>query len=616
MLQTRRSFVQMLGLAGLSASALGLAGCSQKSSTDQGVDAGQESASLAGDDVHDPITICLPYLYSSNFVALVRETYPEINLQVIPYGGANTSAFLDDMVKAGDLPDICTLTQYSPDVLDVSDKMLDLSGYAFTDNYVESRLRDVVANGAIYLLPSHYSCLGITYNKTLLERHGWSVPTSLNELEELAEKAAQADVQLCLDQLQYPGYGFQYLCNIADTDFLGTLEGRQWQRDFLAGKATLAGTPGMMEAMGLVERWRDNGMLNDLATDDDALTRATMLEGNTLFMLGSSNGFSKASDNGDEFGLMPYLSVDGTQNVFILTVGRYYGLNKRLGQAGNERKLADALHVIELLSSVEGINSLLSEDTRIQVLQPLRDYRPAESSYYNDIADDLNAGHTVPFIYAGWENGLVPMGNSMISFIRGEKQIEDVVRDVDAAQDAIVNNSPEVYTTVTEKIETRGCTWLLGRAFAQATGIDVALLSETAVLEGLDGSDQNKDGVSGCLFALPMTDYEITTILPVNIGWSGTLKTVTLTGARLEELEKLGYDREGLGEGNTYPYVLVKPESLELKPDKTYTAVISGATDAVLAEGDAQQSDVVGLEAAKEFFSGFESLSNAEVAWK
>ena len=27
----------------------------------------------------------------------------------------------------------------------------------------------------------------------------------------------------CLPQIQYPGYGFQYLCNIADADFLGTL---------------------------------------------------------------------------------------------------------------------------------------------------------------------------------------------------------------------------------------------------------------------------------------------------------------------------------------------------------------------------------------------------------
>ena len=86
-------------------------------------------------------------------------------------------------------------------------------------------------NGAIYLLPSTYNCYGITYNKTLLKKYGWELPNSFAELEELAAKAKEAGVDLCLPQIQYPGYGFQYLCNIADADFLGTLDGRLWQRD-------------------------------------------------------------------------------------------------------------------------------------------------------------------------------------------------------------------------------------------------------------------------------------------------------------------------------------------------------------------------------------------------
>lgn len=81
---------------------------------------------------------------------------------------------------------------------------------------MESRLQDVFDNGAIYLLPSTYNCYGITYNKTLLKKYGWELPNSFAELEELAAKAKEAGVDLCLPQIQYPGYGFQYLCNIAD----------------------------------------------------------------------------------------------------------------------------------------------------------------------------------------------------------------------------------------------------------------------------------------------------------------------------------------------------------------------------------------------------------------
>ena len=69
------------------------------------------------------------------------------------------------MLAADDLPDICTQTIYDPNIDDESDKMIDLAGYDFTDNYVESRLKDVSDEGALYMLPSLYNCYGITYNK-------------------------------------------------------------------------------------------------------------------------------------------------------------------------------------------------------------------------------------------------------------------------------------------------------------------------------------------------------------------------------------------------------------------------------------------------------------------
>ena len=50
-----------------------------------------------------------------------------------------------------------------------------------------------------------------------------------------------------------------------------------------------------------------------------------MAEGNTLFLMGGTNGIVEADDNADQFGLMPFLSEDGTQNVFVLNVNRFYG---------------------------------------------------------------------------------------------------------------------------------------------------------------------------------------------------------------------------------------------------------------------------------------------------
>ena len=216
---------------------------------------------------HEAITFMAPYMDVDSFIEEVHKTYPEIELEVVPYSGANTTVYLNTILEENDLPDICTLSLYDPELQDLSDRMLDLSGYAFTDNYVESRLKEVSDDGAIYMLPSAYNCFGITYNKTLLEKHGWTLPQSFQELEQLAKEAEDAGVQLCLPQIQYPGYGFQYLCNIADTGFLSSLDGRQWRKDYLSGKANVSDTKGMMDSMEYIQKWKDLGMLDGSNSD-------------------------------------------------------------------------------------------------------------------------------------------------------------------------------------------------------------------------------------------------------------------------------------------------------------------------------------------------------------
>lgn len=119
----RRVCLMMLFIA-----ATGLVGCGKKDVTSK---------------KHEPITFMAPYMEVDSFIEEVHKTYPEVNLKVIPYSGANTTMYLNTILEENDLPDICTLTLYDPEQQDLSDRMLDLSEYAFTDNYVESRLKEV-----------------------------------------------------------------------------------------------------------------------------------------------------------------------------------------------------------------------------------------------------------------------------------------------------------------------------------------------------------------------------------------------------------------------------------------------------------------------------------------
>ena len=589
---SRRSFLQVCGITAATAA---LTACG-----------GTKTETAKKDDAHEAITFMAPYKEIEAFIEQVHSVYPEVNIEVVPYSGDNTTTCLQNMFAAGDLPDVCTLTYYDPRIDLVSDKLLDLSGYDFTDNYVESRLQDVFDNGAIYLLPSTYNCYGITYNKTLLKKYGWELPNSFAELEELAAKAKEAGVDLCLPQIQYPGYGFQYLCNIADADFLGTLDGRLWQQDYLSGKANVSNTPGMMQAMAYVQKWKDIGMLNDSGDAlDDNVTRQRMAEGNTLFLIGNTNGIVEADGNADKFGLMPYLSEDGTQNVFVLNVNRFYGLNKKLEQ--DPQKLEDALKVMRVLSTVAGTSALQPATALKSSLLPFKDAK-ADGTYYADIADALNAGNTAPFIYSGWENTIVTTGLKMLDFIKGNATMEDVIHQLDEDQDSVVNNTPDVITTVTEELSQEDCAMLVGRCFAQATGSDLALVSLSTWIPG-NPTDQNHHGVAAKLYAKDITDYDLSVILPT--GWNRTIQTVSLTGQQISGLLASGYDAYGNGKG--YPYVLVSP--VQPEAGKTYQVAICGVSDRLAAETTVTDSGVVGMDAAKAFFGAYTTISRADTAW-
>ena len=394
------------------------------------------------------------------------------------------------------------------------------------------------------------------------------------------------------------------------TNYLNTLDGRKWQERFLDGDATMADTQEMVQNMEILERWRKIGMLNgDGDPKSDEETRRKMAEGNTLFMLGSSNIFTD-EETEDEFGLMPYLSEDGTQNAFIMNVSRYIGLNKHLKDKGNEQKLEDALHVMEVLSTVKGMKALNKSYANTSLL-PLKDYVVESEGYYADIEDKLNAGMTAPFIYDGWENLTVATGREMLSFIRGDARLRDVVQSFDENQHLIADNSLAAYTKVTEKLDTSACAKAIGICFAKASGADLALISKNKWYKLEKSKDLNLEGVSGALYPLPVTDQEITSILPT--GWTGNIETVTLSGKRIQQLVETGYDRNG--DGKTFPYELVMPEKLELDEKRVYTVAICGVTDEVAEEGNLTDTGILGLTAAQEYFRQFDTLALKDIVW-
>ena len=101
---------------------------------------------------HEPITFMAPYMDVDSFIKEVHKTYPEVNLKVVPYSGANTTVYLNTIMEENDLPDICTLTLYDPEQQDLSDKMLVSKRYQMTGQSICFRLRITVS---VLLITKH-----------------------------------------------------------------------------------------------------------------------------------------------------------------------------------------------------------------------------------------------------------------------------------------------------------------------------------------------------------------------------------------------------------------------------------------------------------------------------
>lgn len=91
---------------------------------------------------HEAITMtAVPFRNPSHLADLVHEKYPEINIEFIPYSGYNATAFVKEELAVDDMPDIYLGSMYLASRDDVSDELIDLSAYPFTDNFTVPRLR-------------------------------------------------------------------------------------------------------------------------------------------------------------------------------------------------------------------------------------------------------------------------------------------------------------------------------------------------------------------------------------------------------------------------------------------------------------------------------------------
>lgn len=544
------------------------------------------------DKAHEPLTIITGCKDYTEFEKEFKKVYPEVQLRFISYSGYNTTSYLNRLLEEGAIPDIYTLTVLPDEELQKK-YLIDLSGYDFSARYAVSRLSECSVEGAVYMLPSNYAVLGIYYNKTLFEKYGWQVPTSFAEMEALVPKIREAGVEVATTELEPIGCAFQYLFNLGDTVFLRTPEGLDWIEQFFNGEVTADAA--WESTVAYVQKWIDLGLINgDWYGKTSREAEAHFAEGNTAFFItGEAFRFSQNEDgSGDRYGLMPWLSEDGSNNRYITHTSCYYGLNANLGRTNNKQKLEDALKFMSFISTEKG-QQLLPGSSR-QMLLPLTGTEMAQDENYRDIIDMLNAGYGAPLTYRGWENLIVPIGKACMEWYAGRSTGDQTIAVMNHTMQNLLQDETGALAYLPRDLTQEETARLVGEAFAAAVGADCALIS----LGGYHEGKENEFGVNGRLFDGVVDDVTISTINP--LGWVDTIRTFTLTGKEIRQLAKEGFDRHH--DGNPFPYVLTVAPDTKLNNEKQYTVVICGCTDEVRARGKEQNTGVSGMDALHDYF--------------
>lgn len=64
---------------------------------------GGKQAQPAQSGERETITVHSPFRNATPFLELLKEKYPEINLEIIPYSGANMTTFVSAELRSGDI---------------------------------------------------------------------------------------------------------------------------------------------------------------------------------------------------------------------------------------------------------------------------------------------------------------------------------------------------------------------------------------------------------------------------------------------------------------------------------------------------------------------------------
>ena len=509
--------------------------------------------------------------------------HPGVRIDVDAYAGSNGSGFLTNQILHGEPSDIYMTTRFE-DKMDAAAKYLvDLAPYDFVDEIATSLLADVDQDGSIYLLPLRNAVYGIFYNKTYLDQLGCELPQNYEDLVELKARCDEAGILFSRTNSMLPGGYFTWFTTFAKTGFLGSLEGRMWEKKYLAGEEMDYSV--WNDTIDYLQKLADLGFFY---TDELSLSGDTALDafnhGGSLFYINHASGtLGLNEETGYEIGLMPLISEDGSHNLYYYAPSEYVGISAELAKPGNEKKLEAAVEFIKYLFAPDG-QAILNEG---RLVLPLRvDATISESDALYDAYKASLAGRATQQTYLSWQNLdlVVPIGTAVHEWLDGLNTSDNVLTVMKEARDeTIARGAAKSYAVCEADMDTEAAAKVIGQVYGTITGTDIAIMSIADF--HWETRTKNNYGVVGKLYAGNLTQEDAWVIAP-NKGAKAAV--LTLTGAQIHQMLADGFT---IGEDPVpFPYVLVAKEGVTIEDDQEYRVVMiaDGYTAEVAEMGKAE----------------------------
>lgn len=488
----------------------------------------------------DPDAIRIFIWGNSDHENILVEKFPDIKFDFYEYSGMSLTSAIAQVLEENELGDIHINSLRVTDEV-AKEYMMDLSGTTLCSKYEASLLNQYDVDGAIYQLPGSVSIRCILYNKAMFEEHGWEEPKTFDELVKLCAQIREEtdDITPIVMGGASCGYYFTTMTTYSQCEYLYKPEGAEWAKKYAVGEASAR--EGLESGFDMMQELIDVRAFdyekNENLWDRELFEkRMETNEAAMMFLWGSQDVVAediKSSSN--EYAVMPFRNRAGV--AFLGTTVSYnIGLSKELEEKGNEKKLEDALRIMEWLSSSEGIYAV-TNDTSTSIFPLKEEENPYSFKLYQDLWEANLDCIKAPMMYAGYEDVLVPVGNAIMETVKVNGSLDGILDEMDEIHQSYLEGGEKAIEvgSFTRDFSHEETVQLLAVTMQEMGDSDISMVSDGSVNDGV----RNDTGAHFRFYEGSLKEEELVCTLPGDVQLAPCVQ-MQLTGAKIRELIEKG----------------------------------------------------------------------------